>query len=65
MGIDCSRVATPENAEKFKADGVHSSYRFIPDILKDFVATMSGQDRTAISNRTEIPGTGRKGFVLG
>lgn len=65
VGVDSSKVANPDNAEKFKADGVHSSYRVIPDILKDFVATMSGQDRAAIPNRTEIPGTKRKGFTLG
>jgi len=65
VGVDCSNVATPENATKFKAGGVHPCYRFIPDILKDFVATMSGVDRAAIPNRSEIPGSARKGYLLG
>lgn len=65
VGVDCSGVATPGNAEKFEAGSVHSSYRSIPAILKDFVATMAGQDRAAIPNRAEIQGSGRKGYVLG
>ncbi|MFQ5899727.1 MAG: alpha/beta hydrolase [Candidatus Methylomirabilia bacterium] len=64
VGVDCSRIATPENAKKFRAGRVHSSYRVIPAILKEFVATMSGQDRAAIPNRVEIPGSGRKGYIL-
>lgn len=58
VGIDCSEVTVAPAVASIIH--VHTSYRFIPEILMDLTETMLGQ---AHPNRSAIPGTSA-GFVL-
>lgn len=59
VGVDCSLVVNNLNVDALEANGkipsdidLHSSYRYVPQILKDIVETTGGQSSGSILNRS-------------
>lgn len=60
-GVDCSLVVNEQNVNELIQKGIvppltdlHSSYRYIPQVLQDMVATMNGTPSGSIANRTKL-----------
>lgn len=64
VAVDGKYVATNENIKKYGGGSVHDANFYIPDLLKDMVATLSSVDRAVITNRAEVPGSARRAYVL-
>ncbi len=61
VGVDCSLVVSEQNVSKLADGGVipagtdlHSSYRFIPQILDDLTQTANGAGSGSVVNRKQL-----------
>jgi esterase/lipase superfamily enzyme len=68
IGVDCSLVVDKANATTYESGQskilIHTSYFFIPQVLRDIVQTVTAVPATDLGDRTPVAGSDGAGYTM-